>query len=118
MLACGVVRFAPLRITNGGSLDFTYVMSTAVTGSAPLAAALTIGIKVVPSATCNSTTYAASSTVAYAEAAGISRAVIASRPLTSGASEFLCYRVELPSSAGNTLQGARTDATFTFPATS
>src|SRR5690242_7997120 len=53
----GTVRFAPLRISNGGSVPFTYAMTTAVTGSAPLSDALVVGIKVVPSATCTRTEY-------------------------------------------------------------
>lgn len=114
----GSVRYAPLRITNGGSIAFTYAMSTAGGGSAALASALTIGIKAVPSATCDATAYSASRTIAYADAAGIGAAAIASRPLTGGASEFLCFRVELPAGASNALQGLTTDATFTFTATS
>jgi hypothetical protein len=112
----GTVRYAPLRISNGGSADFTYVMATATSGSAPLAAALTIGIKVVPSATCTATEYNASSTTVYTEAAGLGNAAIASRPLASGASEFLCFKVLLPSNASNTLQGLTTSATFSFTA--
>lgn len=114
----GTVRYAPLRITNSGTSDFNYAMSTAVTGSAPLASALTIGIKTVPSATCTVTEYNASRTVVYAEAAGLGSAAIASRPLAAAASEFLCYRVELPSGAANSLQGLTSNATFTFTATS
>jgi hypothetical protein len=38
------------------------------------------------------------------------------RTLAGGASEVLCFRVSLPLSAGNTLQGATSDATFTFDA--
>jgi hypothetical protein len=113
----GTVRYAPLRISNGGSADFTYAMATATSGSAPLAAALTIGIKVVPSATCTQTEYDASRTTVYAEAAGLGSAAIASRPLAGGASEFLCFKVQLPSNASNTLQGLTTNATFSFTAT-
>ncbi len=113
----GAVRYAPLRIANSGTADFTYAMTTATSGSGVLAGALTIGIKAVPSATCTATEYTASRTVVYAEAAGLGGAAIAARPLAAGASEFLCYRVELPSGAGNALQGLTTSATFTFNAT-
>lgn len=44
----GAVRYAPLRITNAGSLAFGYAMSTAVAGSTPLASALRVGIKPRP----------------------------------------------------------------------
>lgn len=113
----GSVRYAPLRITNSGTSNFTYSMSTATTGSAPLASALTIGIRVVPSATCTATEYNASTTTVYTEAAGLGSAAIASRPLAASASEFLCYKVTLPSGASNTLQGLTANATFTFTAT-
>jgi hypothetical protein len=112
----GAVNYASLKITNGGSADFTYAMATATSGSAALASALTVGVKVVPSASCTATDYAASSTVAYAEAAGVGSATIASRPLASGSSEFLCFKVLLPSSAGNALQGLSANATFSFTA--
>jgi predicted ribosomally synthesized peptide with SipW-like signal peptide len=38
------------------------------------------------------------------------------RPLAASASETLCFRVSLPSSTGNAYQDARTTATFTFKA--
>lgn len=113
----GTVRYAPLRISNGGSADFTYAMTTATSGSSALAGALTIGVKLVPSATCDATAYDASSTTLHAEAVGLDGAAIATRPLASGVSEFLCFKVLLPSNASNALQGLTTDATFTFAAT-
>ena len=114
----GAVRYAPLRITNSGSADFSYSMTTATSGSAPLAGALTNGIRVVPSATCTATEYNASTTTLHAEAAGLGAAAIAARPLAAGASELLCFKVALPSGAANTLQGQTANATFTFTATS
>jgi predicted ribosomally synthesized peptide with SipW-like signal peptide len=112
----GTVTYAPLKIANTGSLDFDYAMATATGGSAALAAGLTIGVKVVGSSTCDASAYGGSSTVAYADAAGLGAAAIAARPLASGASEYLCFRVELPASADDSLQGLSTDATFTFTA--
>jgi hypothetical protein len=112
----GAVNYASLKITNGGSANFTYAMAAATSGSAALASALTVGIKVVPSASCAASDYAASSTVAYAETAGVGSAAIASRPLASGSSEFLCFKVLLPSSAANSLQGLSANATFSFTA--
>jgi predicted ribosomally synthesized peptide with SipW-like signal peptide len=112
----GTVTYAPLKISNAGTLGFRYAMATATSGSAPLAAALTIGIKVVGSSTCDASAYAGSSTVAYAQAAGIGSAAIAARPLSVGTSEYLCFRVELPASADNSLQGLSANATFTFTA--
>ena len=113
----GTTKYASLKISNAGTNDFTYTMATATSGDASLGSALTIGIKVVPTSTCTMTEYTASSTVAYAEAAGLGGAAIASRPLASGASEFLCFKVQLPTSASNALQGLTADATFSFSAT-
>jgi hypothetical protein len=112
----GATKYASLKITNGGSADFTYAMGTATSGDAALASALTIGIKVVPTSACSATEYGASSTVAYAEAAGLGSAAIASRPLASGTSEFLCFKVQLPAGASNALQGLTANATFSFSA--
>jgi predicted ribosomally synthesized peptide with SipW-like signal peptide len=113
----GSVKYASLKISNAGTTNFTYVMSTGTSGDAALAGALTIGIKLVPTAACTSTEYTASSTTLYAEAAGLSGATIASRPLASSASEFLCFKVGLPAGASNALQGLTTNATFSFTAT-
>lgn len=113
----GAVQYAALKITNGGSADFSYAMAAATSGSSVLASALTIGVKLVPSASCGATEYAASTTVLSAEAAGLGGAAIASRSLASGTSEFLCFKVLLPSSASNSLQGLTTNATFSFTAT-
>ncbi len=112
----GTVTYASLKVSNSGSLDFHYAMATATSGSAALAGGLTIGIKLVGSSTCDAAAYAGSSTVAYAQSAGLASAAIAARPLAHGASEYLCFRVELPASADNSLQGLTTNATFTFTA--
>lgn len=113
----GAVSYAPLRIGNGGTADFDYAMASAVGGSAALAGALEIGVKLVPDGTCDATAYDASSTVLHAEGAGLGDAAIAARPLAAGTSEHLCFKVQLPSSASNALQGLTTDATFSFTAT-
>ncbi len=113
----GATKYASLKISNGGTTNFTYAMATGTSGSAVLASALTVGIKLVPSSTCDATAYTASSTTAYTEAAGLGSAAIAARPLATSASEFLCFKVALPSGASNSLQGLTTDATFSFTAT-
>jgi hypothetical protein len=112
----GATQYASLKITNGGTTAFTYTMAAGTTGDAGLASALTIGIKVVPTSSCTASDYNGSSTVAYAEAAGLGSAVISARPLASGASEFLCFKVALPSGASNALQGLTTNAIFSFSA--
>lgn len=112
----GTVVYAPLKISNAGTIGFDYAMATATGGDAALAAGLTIGVKVVPSTTCDATAYAGSGTVAVAEVTGLGNASIAARPLAVGVAENLCFRVELPAGADNSLQGLTTDATFTFTA--
>lgn len=117
----GDVKYAPLTITNDGSLGFTYAMATTATNtdSKNLAGQLTVGVKKVANeAACDSAGigYLASSDVLTASGA-LSAAAIASRSLTAGSSEVACFRVELPSGSGDTFQGATTTATFTFSAT-
>ena len=117
----GDVKYAPLTIANTGTLGFTYSMSTSSTNtdSKNLAGQLTLGVKKVDAeATCDSAGvgYGASA-VTLMSAGALSSAAIASRSLAASASEVACFRVELPSTADNTYQGATTTATFTFSAT-
>jgi len=113
----GSVDYASLKISNAGDIPFNYAMSTATSGDATLAAGLAIGIKLVTTSTCDASAYGAAATTAHAEATGLGSAAIGARPLAVGASEYLCFKVSLPSGAGNALQGHSTDATFTFAAT-
>lgn len=117
----GDVRYAPLKIENPTATDalgLSYTMSTSATNAdtKDLRSQLLLGIKLIPSATCDSTTYAASSDVLSAQGV-ITSAAIASRTLAAGASEYACFQVTLPSGVGNAYQGASTTATFTFSAT-
>jgi predicted ribosomally synthesized peptide with SipW-like signal peptide len=117
----GDVKYAPLTIANTGTLGFTYSMSTSATNAdaKALRDQLTLGIrKVADEATCDSAGvgYAASLDTLTASGA-LSAGAIASRSLAASASEVACFRVELPSTAGDTYQGATTTATFTFSAT-
>lgn len=118
----GDVVYAPLSVANTGSLGFTYSMSSSSTNAdtKALKDTLKLGAKLVANAgACDSggVGYAASATTVMAEGA-ISGAAIATRSLVAGASEVLCFKVELPSSAGDALQGATTTTTMTFAATS
>lgn len=112
------VRYATLPVANTGSLPFSYAMTSAES-EAVLSAGLTLGA-VIGAATCDATGYtAAALTPANVIVAGgpLASAAIASRPLAAGAAETLCVRVELPTDAGNALQGLTTTSTFTFIAT-
>jgi predicted ribosomally synthesized peptide with SipW-like signal peptide len=117
----GDVKYAPLTVANNGSLGFSYTMSTSATNadSKALRDQLTLGVrKVANTAACDSAGvgYLASLDTMTASGA-LSAGAIASRTLTAGTSEVACFRIELPSTAGDTFQGATTTATFTFSAT-
>jgi hypothetical protein len=115
----GDVQYAPLTIANNGSLPFTYTMATSATNgdSLGLRDQLTLGVKKVANAgACDAAGYAASTDVLTASGA-LSAGAIASRALAASASEVACFRVELPSTVANALQGATSTATFTFTAT-
>jgi predicted ribosomally synthesized peptide with SipW-like signal peptide len=113
----GSVNYSSLKISNVGTIPFNYTMTTATSGDVALAAGLAIGIKLIATSTCDASAYGTSGTSAYAEATGLGSAGIATRPLAIEASEYLCFKVSLPSGASNTLQGRSADATFTFAAT-
>ncbi len=117
----GDVKYAPLTIANNGTLAFTYSMATSSTNtdSKNLAGQLTLGVKKVANlAACDTAGVGyAASTDTLAAAGALSSAAITSRALAVAGSEVACFRVELPSGAGDTYQGATTTATFTFSAT-
>lgn len=116
----GDVVYAPLTVANPGTLGFTYSMTSSSTDDGKaLKNTLRLGAKLVANAgACDSggVGYGASATTVMAEGA-ISSAAISSRSLAAGGSEVLCFKVELPSTAGDALQGATTTTTMTFAAT-
>ena len=117
----GDVKYAPLTISNNGTLGFTYSMSTSATNadSKGLRDQLTLGIKkVANAAACDALGVGYAASLETMTSSGtLSAGAIASRSLASGANEVACFRVELPSGSGDTFQGATTTATFTFSAT-
>ncbi|MGH9177296.1 MAG: TasA family protein [Acidimicrobiales bacterium] len=117
----GDVKYAPLTIANNGSLGFTYTMATSATNadSKALRDQLQLGVrKVADTVTCDSAGVGYGASLDTLTASGaLSAGAIASRSLVAGASEVACFRVELPSAAGDAFQGATTTATFTFSAT-
>ena len=115
------VRYASLKIENPtitDGLGLSYVMSTSATNadSKDLRSQLLLGIKLVPSATCDATAYGASSDVLYAQGV-LTSAAISTRTLANSAVEYACFQVTLPTGVGNAYQGAATTATFAFTAT-
>lgn len=117
----GDVKYAPLTVANVGTLGYSYSMTSASdnTDTKALRDTLRLGAKLVANAAaCDSAGvgYIASLTTVMAEGA-IASAAISSRTLASPTSEVLCFKVELPSAAGDTLQAATTTTTMTFSAT-
>lgn len=113
---------APITVTNGGTLDLRYAISTAISGSTVLSDGLTLRIK--NSVTlCSNTGFGVDGTSLYTGT--LTSGVVGSatqgadsgdRNLLAAANEALCFQVELPTSAGNTLQNLSATATFTFSA--
>ena len=114
-------------VENDGTAELRYAMSSTSTVDAKnLAGALVVTIKTVDATAaggpCNdfdgtSTLYAGPLGAASAEfgdpAPGSDTG---DRVLGAGANETLCFRVHLPGTSGNGVQGATTTSTFTFDA--
>ena len=113
---------APLTVSNAGTLQLRYAMSTSISGSTTLSNGLELQIKTSVT-TCSNAAFDADGTSIYNSS--LTAGAIGSnaqgnqsgdRTLNSSASEVLCFQVRLPSTASSTLQGLSTTATFTFDA--
>ena len=116
----------PIVVTNSGSLDLRYAVTSATTENT-LAAQLDLTIKSGVT-TCTNGGFGVDGTVIYGPAdlgsmAGIN--VIGDptqgfhtgdRALAGSAYETLCFNVSLPSTTGNAFRGLTTTATFNFSA--
>jgi predicted ribosomally synthesized peptide with SipW-like signal peptide len=115
-------------VENDGTAQLRWAMTSSSTNAdaKALRDALTLTVKTVdvttPGTPCDN--FDGSSTL-YSGALGASTAAIgdpspgdqgADRVLNAAANETLCFRVTLPSTAGNAYQGATTTTTFTFDA--
>ena len=118
-MAPGDVVTAPLTVTNLGSLDLRYAMTSTTTG--PLAVLLTGTVKEGVT-TCSTAAFAASGTVL--SSGGLSALTIGDpavgaqagdRNLAASAAEPLCFQVALPL-ATTTGQGQSGSASFSFVA--
>lgn len=117
---------APLTVTNGGSLELRYAVSSTTTEDT-LASELDLTIKSGVT-TCTNAGFGSSGTVVYAtgdlgSTTGVNvlgspsqGAQAGDRTLAASASETLCFNVALPLSASNASQGMTTTATFAFAA--
>jgi hypothetical protein len=120
-LAPGDKVTAPLTVTNAGTLQLRYAMTSSHTNGA-FAAQLTLRIvPVVNVGACTGATdfsaaiyNSALSTAAFGNPAQGAHA--GDRVLAAGTSEVLCFQAELPLAADNSAQGLTTTATFTFDA--
>lgn len=115
---------APLTITNTGTLQLRYAMTSSSTNtdSKNLATQLTLNIKSGVT-TCTNAGFGGSGTSIYDGMLGAALfgdpaqgQQAGDRSLNGGAGETLCFNVSLPSSTGNAFQNATTTTTFTFAA--
>lgn len=113
---------APVTVSNDGTLDLRYAVTSVASGDAGLASALAVTVK-SGVADCSNGGFAGSgSAVASGTLGGLSvgdptaGAQAGDRTLAPGGSEVWCVQVALPTTAANTLQGKTAGATFTFAA--
>ncbi|MFA5891357.1 MAG: TasA family protein [Actinomycetota bacterium] len=111
---------APITVSNAGTLALRYAVSTAISGSTVLSGGLTLGIKSGVT-TCSNAGFGTDGTSLYsgsltsgAVGSASQGAQAGDRSLAASGTETLCFQVELPSSASNTLQSLTATATFTF----
>jgi predicted ribosomally synthesized peptide with SipW-like signal peptide len=118
---------SPITVTNAGSLQLRYAVTSTTTENT-LAAQLDMTIKTGVT-TCTNGGFGSSGTAIYGAADLGSTTpgtkVIGDpaqgvqggeRTLNGGANEVLCFQVELPSGTGNSFQGLTTTATLAFAA--
>lgn len=114
---------APLTVSNIGTLQLRYAMTTSISGSTTLSDGLELQIKSGVT-TCTNAGFDADGTNVYATGTLTAGAIgnpaqgnqAGDRTLNASANEVLCFQVRLPSNAGSNLQGLSTTATFTFAA--
>ena len=106
-----------LTIANAGTAEFRYSLTTAATNT--LGQALTLTVKTLGTS-CAAFDGSAVVATATLDGALIGNAAqgnqAGDRTLGAASSEVLCFQVGLPINAGDTLQGATSDVTFTFDA--
>jgi predicted ribosomally synthesized peptide with SipW-like signal peptide len=117
---------APITVTNDGSADLRYAISSTTTEN-PLAAQLDLTVK-SGVATCTTAGFGASGSVLYgpADVGSTTGTNIVGNPaqgsqagdraVSAGANETLCFNVSLPLSTGNAFASLSSTATFTFQA--
>ena len=108
---------AALTVDNTGTAELRYAMST--TASSALGDALTVEVKTLGTS-CAAFDGTSVRSVTALDGAAIGLAAqgddTGDRVLAAVTSETLCFRVALPFTAPNALQGLTSDVTFTFAA--
>lgn len=119
----GDVSYGQLTVSNDGSAELRYSMTSSSTDpdTKALAAALNVEIREKAAGTCSADFTGAvvlASTPLSSAAFGDASAGqdTGDRVLAVSTSEDVCFRVSLPGSAGDSYQGATTTTTFTFQA--
>lgn len=117
----GDVVTSPLTLSNSGTAALRYSMTSSSTNtdSKALRDQLLLEIRVKTANPCGTdftgTVVEASGALSAGDfGSNAAGAQTGDRTLAAGASEVLCFRVSLPTSTGNTFQGATTTTTFTF----
>ena len=124
-LAPGDVEYAPLTISNDGSLEMRYALSSVTTENS-LAAQLDLTVNTGVS-TCDASGFNSGTTVYTTGDLGSTTGVnligdpttgadTGDRTLAASTNEALCFKVSLPLSTGNSFQGTTTSATLTAAA--
>ena len=117
----------PLIVSNIGTSELRYAMMTSATDpdGEGLRDQLQLTIRTIDVTTPATPCDDFDGTLLYGPAGALSAGAIGSnapgaqagdRVLAAGASETLCFRVDLPPATGNAYQNATTTATFTFDA--
>ncbi len=116
----GDVVNGSITVTNSGTAQLRYAMSSVSTNADAknLRDQLTLSIKSLGTscAAFDGTTLYTGALNGAAFGSSAAGAQPGDRTLDAGTNEVLCLRATLPSSTGNTFQGATTTATFTFDA--
>lgn len=106
-----------LTIANAGTAELRYSLTSAATNTLGQALTLTVKTLGTSCAAFDGSVVVASASLDGALMGNSAQGNQAGdRTLAAASSEVLCFQVGLPISAGDTLQGATSDVTFTFDA--
>ena len=120
-MAPGDVVYAPLSLTNNGTLDLRWSMTSADGGGSDSGFLGALAFAVVQNATCDATAFGGAPLATGAvPTLAIGDPTAGAQPgdqtLAPSATSDLCFRVTFPTSADNTLQAKTASATLTFAA--